>query len=147
MLIGNMSELYRYHFIEIDRIAHRLATMLASVDVMTFTGSLGAGKTTMVRHMLAQYGVADLVTSPTFAYVNIYHDAQGNPLYHFDLYRIQTVADFLSMGFNEYLYQPGAKVIVEWPEPIKPLLTHAVAVVDIEYGADEEVRVLTVVTY
>lgn len=142
-----MAESRMYHLADIDTIAVSLATLLANVNIMTFTGSLGAGKTTLVRHMLAHYGVTNLITSPTFAYVNIYHDSNGNPVYHFDLYRLQTLSDFLSMGFDEYLYQPAAKVIIEWPEPVVSLLTYSVAAVDIEYGIEEEIRQLTLKTY
>lgn len=102
-------------------------------SVFTFTGPLGAGKTTLVQSVLKACGVKEVIASPTFTYVNIYTNAQGQTFYHFDLYRITTVEEFLSLGFDEYLYQANSWAFIEWPEVIKSLLTHDVCHVDIDY--------------
>lgn len=94
--------------------------------VITFTGSLGAGKTTLIQALLRRAGVSGPIQSPTFNYVNRYtlHKKSGQTeyVYHFDLYRLHTVEDFLQAGFDEYLYQPCSKSLVEWPAIIFPLL-------------------------
>jgi tRNA threonylcarbamoyladenosine biosynthesis protein TsaE len=89
--------------------------------IFTFEGPLGAGKTTLIKEFLRQNGVTSLVTSPTFGYFNTY---QGNnrTFYHFDVYRISSVDEFIHAGFEEYLHQPDAIVLIEWPAIIAPLL-------------------------
>ncbi|MBO7427088.1 MAG: tRNA (adenosine(37)-N6)-threonylcarbamoyltransferase complex ATPase subunit type 1 TsaE, partial [Paludibacteraceae bacterium] len=59
--------------------------------VFLFYGSMGAGKTTFIRAICEELGVTDVVNSPTFAIVNEYTDGKGQPIYHFDFYRINKV--------------------------------------------------------
>jgi tRNA threonylcarbamoyladenosine biosynthesis protein TsaE len=67
----------------------------------------------------------------------------GKVLYHFDLYRISSVDEFVLSGFNEYIYQPNSWALIEWPEVIEPLLEHHVCEVSLKY-LDEETRELKV---
>jgi tRNA threonylcarbamoyladenosine biosynthesis protein TsaE len=127
--------LYGMH--DIDQVVEVLYGLLQTYSVITFTGSLGAGKTTLVRSLLQRCGVKDLITSPTFTYVNVYENSQGQTFYHFDCYRIKTLDDFKVAGFDEYLYQPGSFAFIEWPEVVKPLLDHSVCHVAIDYHADK----------
>ncbi|MDP3889063.1 MAG: tRNA (adenosine(37)-N6)-threonylcarbamoyltransferase complex ATPase subunit type 1 TsaE [bacterium] len=133
-----------YSLDDLKVVAQELAKMLEKVSIMTFTGSLGAGKTTLVREVLKASGVIDMITSPTFTYVNIYKNQRGRTFYHFDLYRIESLEDFVAAGFNEYLYASDSAVLIEWPELIMPLLTHDVCQVAIEYHENPEQRVLHV---
>ena len=130
---------------EVESVAQRLKDLLSTCKVMTFTGTLGAGKTTLIRSLLRQCGVQGDITSPTFTYMNVYEDDQGNNLYHFDLYRITSVDIFVNAGFDEYLYQPNSWALIEWPEVIEPLLTHDVCHVYLDYYDELEKRKLRVV--
>ncbi len=121
---------------DISSVARRVSEQLGDSRVITFTGPLGAGKTTLVKELLKQYGVTEVVTSPTFTYVNLYENNQGQRFYHFDLYRIETLDQFLEAGFDEYLNQPNALVFIEWPEPIVSLLKEKVCHIVIEYTDD-----------
>lgn len=103
---------------------------------MTFTGSLGAGKTTLISNLVRQLGTQDQVNSPTFTYVNIYQLPDGKKIYHFDLYRINFLEEFIAAGFDEYLYAPNSWALIEWPEVIKPLLTHDVCDVVIDHDVN-----------
>jgi tRNA threonylcarbamoyladenosine biosynthesis protein TsaE len=125
-----------YGLPEVPTVAEQLAKKLQTCLVMTFTGSLGAGKTTLIRELLHQMGVQEPITSPTFNYVNVYTNKEGQKFYHFDLYRIASLDDFCAAGFDEYLYQPNSSVLIEWPELIMPLLTHDVCHVDIDYSGE-----------
>jgi tRNA threonylcarbamoyladenosine biosynthesis protein TsaE len=112
--------------------------------IITFTGGLGAGKTTFIRHLLALWGVDEHeITSPTFAYVNRHKNGEGIVFYHFDLYRIQTVESFIEAGFAEYLYQPSSVVLIEWPHPILSLLKVDVLHYTFEYGEQEDQRIIS----
>jgi tRNA threonylcarbamoyladenosine biosynthesis protein TsaE len=82
--------------------------------VVTISGELGAGKTTLARAICRGYGVTEDVTSPTFALVHRYA-APRSPVYHLDLYRLESPADLTNIGWDETLAE-DALVLVEWPE-------------------------------
>ena len=88
--------------------------------VFAFYGKMGAGKTTFVKAICEELGVDDVITSPTFAIVNEY-DAMGQPIYHFDFYRIKKLEEVYDMGYEEYFYS-GALCLIEWPELIEEIL-------------------------
>lgn len=117
-------------------IASDLIKKVPQIKVFTFSGSLGAGKTTLVQSMLKQMGVDGPIQSPTYTYVSLYRLKDGTMLYHFDLYRLETIDDFLEAGFEEYLYQQNSYCFIEWPEIIKPLLKYSVCHVILEYESD-----------
>ncbi len=128
---------------DISKVALRLKKELSLCDVMTFTGPLGAGKTTLIRELFKQLGIKDSITSPTFAYMKQYN-RESVTYYHFDLYRIDTLEGFVGAGFDEYLYQVSSKAIVEWPEIIMPLIIKNACHVVIDYlGEDEKKRLIT----
>lgn len=126
-----------YSLDEIDSVAAYLNELRKNHAIFTFTGSLGAGKTTLIRTMLAAAGVSGPVTSPTFTYMHKYENAQGEVFYHFDLYRMKSLDEFMYAGFDEYLYVPGAVAFIEWPEIIMPLLKSGVCHCSIEYVGSE----------
>ena len=128
-----------YGFEEVPCVAEQLLKCLHACKVMTFTGTLGAGKTTLIRELLRRVGIQEPVTSPTFTYMNVYTNQIGQKFYHFDLYRIESLEDFCSAGFDEYLYQPNSWAFIEWPAPIMPLLTHDVCHIFLEYLDDKRV--------
>jgi len=122
---------------DVPKIVKKLVALKNSCAVYTFSGPLGAGKTTLIRQMLRAFGVKDLIQSPTFTYMNVYENAQGQFFYHFDLYRIESLEQFIAAGFDEFLYQPDSWAFIEWPDVIKPVLTHNVCNVSIEYVKDD----------
>jgi len=128
---------------QIDQAVDALYALMDQCKVFTFEGPLGAGKTTITREFLKKCGISQAVTSPTFNYVNVYENQQGQRFYHFDLYRIESIDDFIQAGFDEYLYLPDSWVLIEWPEVIMPLLTKQVCKVSIDYTNDNK-RLVTI---
>jgi len=126
----------------INNVAQTLLAAHPDAAVFTFTGPLGAGKTTLIQAMLRMLGVTEPITSPTFAYVNLYEAANNITIYHFDCYRLPTTQSFVSAGFDEYLYAPQSIAFIEWPEVVQPLLTHKVCNITLEYEGTEQ-RTLT----
>jgi tRNA threonylcarbamoyladenosine biosynthesis protein TsaE len=90
-----------------------LGRVLVPGDVVTLSGDLGAGKTTLARAVCAGYGVTEDVTSPTFAIVHAY-TAPKSAVYHVDLYRLSGATDLQNIGWDD-LMRDGV-LIVEWPE-------------------------------
>jgi len=82
--------------------------------VVTISGELGAGKTTLVQAICRGYGVRDEVTSPTFALVHQYA-APASPVYHLDLYRLDNPAELTNIAWDEIVSEE-AVVLIEWPE-------------------------------
>lgn len=131
---------------DLPEAAERLLEIIGErgASVIALFGPMGAGKTTLVRELAAQLGVTDTVTSPTFALINQYMDGEGNPVNHFDFYRIDKVSEAYDMGYEEYFYS-GDICFVEWPEKIEELLPDDTLRVTIEPDPDdEEARTITV---
>ena len=102
---------------------------------------MGAGKTTFIKALCRELGVADTVNSPTFAIVNEYEDGQGEPIYHFDFYRIKRLSEAYDMGCDEYFYS-GHPCFVEWPELIEDILPQEAVRVDISELPDGSRQVI-----
>ena len=99
----------------------RLAVQLAALPLsgsVWLAGDLGAGKTTLTRYWLQELGHTGAVKSPTYTLVEPYNIEQGDgsikPVYHADLYRLQDPEELSFIGFDEYLDEPNALVIIEW---------------------------------
>lgn len=89
--------------------------------IITFTGDLGAGKTTLIQHICVLLDAEDVVSSPTFSIVNEYKTPHL-PIFHIDLYRLNDLEEALAMGIETYLDHPTAICLIEWPQVIEPLL-------------------------
>ena len=99
----------------------RAAIAEAACPVVAFEGGMGAGKTTLIRALCAALGVADDVSSPTFALVNEYRNGRDQPVYHFDFYRIDSENEAERIGASEY-FDSGYLCLVEWPARVAGLL-------------------------
>ena len=93
----------------------------ANFKVLLFEGTMGVGKTTLIKEIAKELGVLDVVSSPTFSLVNEYHTQNNDKVYHFDFYRIEDEEEALDIGIEEYFYS-GSWCLVEWPLKIKNLL-------------------------
>lgn len=101
---------------EMAPVAHGFLRALGGRRVVAFHGKMGAGKTTFIKALCRELGVADVVNSPTFSIVNEYLDREGKTVaYHFDLYRLKSVAEALDMGAEDYFYS-GRYCFIEWPD-------------------------------
>lgn len=102
-------------------IARELLGLPELRKVICFRGQMGAGKTTFIRSLCQQLGVVDPVQSPTFSIVNEYATASGEPVYHFDFYRLKNEEEAFDLGGEQYLFS-GYFCLIEWPEKIDRLL-------------------------
>ncbi|MCD7714349.1 MAG: tRNA (adenosine(37)-N6)-threonylcarbamoyltransferase complex ATPase subunit type 1 TsaE [Prevotella sp.] len=119
---------------DINAAARQFVAETEGRTVFAFYGRMGAGKTTFIKAVCAELGVAEQVTSPTFAIINEYSSPRGS-IYHFDCYRLKSLAEFLDIGGEEYFYS-GAPCFIEWPELVEPVLPADALRVNIEELSD-----------
>lgn len=106
---------------QLDQVAEAILNAHPEERVFGFYGEMGAGKTTLIKALCRSLGVRDVTSSPTFAIINEYWTEAGEPLYHFDFYRIDEPADATRVGFEEYLYS-GHYCFIEWTEKVEEIL-------------------------
>lgn len=106
---------------DLPEVAQEIVGLTKSNKILTFSGQMGAGKTTLITAICKALGVQDAISSPTYSLVNEYLDADGQSIYHFDFYRIEDEEEALDMGVEEYFYS-GNLCLIEWPEKIEGLL-------------------------
>lgn len=117
---------------QIHEAAKEFIAAMGDNTVFAFYGKMGAGKTTFIKAVCEELGVADVINSPTFAIVNEYRsDTTGELIYHFDFYRIKKLEEVYDMGYEDYFYS-GVLCFIEWPELIEDLLPGDAVKVSIE---------------
>ena len=122
--------------------ARAFVAAMGDRKVFAFYGKMGAGKTTFIKAVCEEMGVADVITSPTFAIVNEYAcEGSGQTIFHFDFYRIKMIEEVYDMGYEDYFYG-GAVCFIEWPELVEELLPEDAVRVSIEERPDGS-RLLT----
>lgn len=93
----------------------RLGAMASAGWVFGITGDLGAGKTQLVKGIAESLGITERIQSPTFALVNE-HRGGRLPLFHLDLYRLESTAQIIGAGLEDYLFSGEGLTAVEWYE-------------------------------
>jgi len=125
---------------ETQDLGKRIATYLKPGTILGLEGELGAGKTTLIQGICEGLGVKEKVVSPTFVLMHVY---QGKiPVYHFDLYRLET-KDLADLGWEEYLEGQGIS-LVEWVDRASgAAFPFPHLHITIEYGESPDTRKLT----
>lgn len=121
---------------ETEKIGEAIAKKLKGTEVIALFGGLGMGKTAFTRGFCAALGVADGVSSPTFALVNEYPGRFN--IYHFDMYRVTSWDDLYSTGFFDYL--DTGVLVIEWSENIEGALPENAIRVTISKGEGDNDR-------
>lgn len=120
---------------DLDRAAKEFLEQIGDNKLIAFFAPMGAGKTTFTTAICKALGVTDPVGSPTFAIVNEYEKADGEPMYHFDFYRINKLSEAIDIGLYDYL-DSGFLCLMEWPENIEELLPEETLRVTIKVNPD-----------
>lgn len=129
---------------DIPAAAQEFLALMGDETVYTFTGEMGAGKTTFISALCAALGVdPEEANSPSFAIANEYRsETTAELIYHFDLYRLETLEEVMDIGFEDYL-DSGALCLIEWPEKVDDILPDDTVRVNISVNADNS-RDLTI---
>jgi tRNA threonylcarbamoyladenosine biosynthesis protein TsaE len=120
---------------EVPALAQTLAQKLKPGLVIALNGELGAGKTTFTQALAKAAGITETVNSPTFVIMNVY----TGPLkfYHFDLYRLNSIADLENIGGEELIPSKDGVTILEWAEKIPEILPQQYIQIDIAYKTED----------
>ena len=118
---------------------YELAESLKPGRVLALIGNFGTGKTTLTKYIAEGLGVTEMLTSPTFTIVKEYYSGRL-PLYHFDVYRLESAAQLFEIGAEEYFYGCGVS-IVEWADQVAEILPDETLCIFIEYGENEGERI------
>lgn len=120
----------------IDEAAEKFLDEIGDSRLIAFYAPMGAGKTTFTTAVCRALGVDnDAVSSPTFSIINEYRTGSGEPMYHFDFYRITRIAEALDIGFYDYI-DSGCLCIMEWPENIEDIIPEETLKVSIRVNPD-----------
>ncbi|ATA69203.1 tRNA (adenosine(37)-N6)-threonylcarbamoyltransferase complex ATPase subunit type 1 TsaE [Capnocytophaga cynodegmi] len=130
-----------YSLSEIDAVAQQILPLLSS-KVVVFEGSMGMGKTTLIKSLVKALAIDDVTGSPTFGLVNHY-ESDDNIVYHFDFYRIEHEEEAFDIGFEEYLYS-GAWCFIEWAERVSSYLPERYTTIEIQW-IDTDKRKLKII--
>ena len=125
---------------ETEKVGAALAAVLQPGTVLAFTGDLGAGKTAFTRGLAKGLGAAERVTSPTYTVVNEYLSGRM-PLFHFDMYRLESADDLWDIGWEDYL-ERGGVCAVEWSENVAEAMEDAIRICIEKTG--EDTRTITI---
>ena len=129
-----------YTLKNLTQIARQIIDASASKTLL-FYGSMGVGKTTLIKEIVKQLGVDDVVSSPTFSLVNEYQSPKGETIYHFDFYRIQNEEEALDIGIEDYFYNNNW-CFIEWPEKVINLLPLNAVEIHLSLNKDESRNIL-----
>ena len=125
---------------ETKALGERLAEKIETGDVLALVGDLGAGKTQFVKGLAKGLGSTVVVTSPTFTLVHEYQDSRL-PIYHFDFYRIESLAALRAIGFDEIVFGDGVSVI-EWADRFADAIPPRARWIKFEIVSENQRRIL-----
>ena len=124
---------------ETKQFGLNLGKDLKKGDIVALIGDLGTGKTTLTKYIGEGLGITEIITSPTFTIIQEYYSGRL-PLYHFDVYRINSIEEMDELGCEEYFYGDGV-TIIEWADQIMEIIPKQAIVINIEYGETPDERI------
>ena len=127
---------------ETESLGQRLGQMVQPGTLIAYTGDLGAGKTAFTRGLARGLGIKERVTSPTFTIVNEYEGGRL-PLFHFDLYRLDSSDELWDIGWEDYLARNGV-CAVEWSERAAEAMEEPLVRVDLRLGKTADERLISI---
>lgn len=137
-----MSEIVVHSLADLPFAAKQFLELIEGQKVVLFHAEMGSGKTTFINAVFRAMGIIETAGSPTYSIVNTYESAYYGEVFHFDLYRLQSLEEALAIGIEEMLYS-DAYCFIEWPELVENILPENVVNVRITV-AENNVRLLNI---
>jgi tRNA threonylcarbamoyladenosine biosynthesis protein TsaE len=122
--------------------AKKLLEHAGDKRIFAFYGSMGSGKTTIIKAICEVLGAVDIISSPTFTLVNEYRTSGAESIFHIDFYRIKKQEEVYDFGVEEYL-TGDSYCFMEWPELVEEILPQETVCVKITVD-DKEQRILDI---
>lgn len=132
-----------YHSQSLEDLENLVVQIMSDCNesiVFTFTGDLGAGKTTLIKSICAHLGYTGDVTSPTFSIINEYSSSKIK-IYHMDLYRLKNLEEAIDIGLEDYLFS-NAYCLIEWPQVALDMLDLCYYDIKIDVDLDQKRRIV-----
>jgi tRNA threonylcarbamoyladenosine biosynthesis protein TsaE len=123
---------------ELRHWGEQLGRSITAPLLVTLTGELGVGKTTLAQAICLGYGVRDEITSPTYALIHEYH-APKSPVFHIDLYRLDSPDQLTNLGWDE-IVSSRSLILIEWPERAGSQLPDDHLPIDLDYARADPLR-------
>jgi tRNA threonylcarbamoyladenosine biosynthesis protein TsaE len=123
---------------QIPKVAKEILEYSLPHKKFLFYADMGVGKTTLIKELSLQLGVADIVSSPTFSIINEYISSSHGKIYHFDFYRLENEKEAFDMGYEEYFFGDDY-CFIEWPEKIPNLIEDNMVVIKMELSGKKRV--------
>lgn len=141
-MIEYKKEFYVYSLDGLKELAKTITPFLIKGNILTFTGNLGAGKTTFIKFLIDSLDKNSqiLVTSPTFNLVHIYN-LKDLEVWHFDLYRLKNISEVYELGIED-AFVNGISLI-EWPQIIEPILDDIIKI-QFSFSNQENKRLISI---
>ena len=137
----NIMEILVENIEDVDRAAGLVLEAIGDRKIVALRGKMGAGKTTLTAAMMRVMKMDDEASSPTFAIVNEYHSSEtGQTVYHFDFYRLESSAEALDIGVEDY-WDSGNLCLMEWTENIEDILPDDTLFIDIVETDDHKRKI------
>jgi tRNA threonylcarbamoyladenosine biosynthesis protein TsaE len=137
-----MSEIVVHDLADLPFAAKQFLELIGKQKVVLFHAEMGAGKTTFINAVLRAMGIIETAGSPTYSIVNTYDSAYYGEVFHFDLYRLQSLDEALAIGIEEIIYSDSF-CFIEWPKIIENILPENVVKVTISVSEIGD-RILTI---
>jgi tRNA threonylcarbamoyladenosine biosynthesis protein TsaE len=125
---------------ETIELGYKIGQKLKKGNILAMQGTLAAGKTTITKGIAKALEISDTITSPTFCLISEYYGKM--PLYHMDVYRLDTSEDFINLGTEDLIYGKGVSII-EWSEKIMDALPKNTIILKLEAQEDNS-RIITI---
>ena len=118
-------------------LGEKLGSLLQGGNILCLSGDMGAGKTAFTKGIGKGMGIEEYITSPTYTIVN---EHEGRiPLYHFDVYRLESVEEMYEIGYEEYFFSKAA-VVIEWADIIEEIIPDERLWITLKKSSEDNVR-------
>ncbi|MFW5644374.1 MAG: tRNA (adenosine(37)-N6)-threonylcarbamoyltransferase complex ATPase subunit type 1 TsaE [Bacteroidota bacterium] len=138
--------MYEFYLSSEERIKDAARWFICHMNkhhIFSFSGEMGAGKTTLIKAICQELKVSENISSPSFALVYEYNSSLVGTIYHFDLYRIKEILELFDLGYEDYLYS-GNICFIEWPEIAEELMPPETVEVHLEVLKDHSRKIIII---